>query len=223
MSFRLFCEAIIKFLCGVLLVGALIFIPAGTLEFIQGVLLMGVLFIPMLAAGVVMMIKNPSLLKSRLDAKEKMKDQDTVIKLSGLMFIIGFVIAGLNHRFDWYTLPIGVSVAGAVLLIIGYLLFAEVLRENRYLSRTIKVVEGQTIVDTGAYGVVRHPMYTASLILFISMPIILGSLYSLIVFSAYPFIIAKRIRGEERLLENELAGYSEYKKKVKYRLIPFIW
>ena len=184
---------------------------------------MGVLFVPMFFAGIVMMVKNPELLKSRLDAKEKEKDQDLVVKLSGLMFIGGFAVAGLGYRFGWDMLPIGVSIGAAVVFLIAYVLYAEVLRENTYLSRTIKVAEGQTVVDTGLYGIVRHPMYSVTLLLFLAMPILLGSVYALVIFLAYPFIIAKRIKGEERLLEAELDGYEDYKKKVKYRLIPFIW
>ena len=223
MTVKLFFSAIIKFLLGVILVGALIFLPAGTIWYFQGLLLMGILFVPMFLAGIVMMIKNPSLLSSRLDAKEKEKDQSLVVKLSGLMFLAGFIVAGLGYRFGWYTLPIGASIGGAVAFLIAYILYAEVLRENTYLSRTIKVQEGQRVVDTGLYGIVRHPMYSATLLLFLSMPIVLGSLYAFVIFLAYPFIIAKRIKGEEELLERELDGYSEYKKKVKYRLIPFIW
>ncbi len=223
MSVKLFFSAIFKFLLGVVLVGALIFLPAGTILYFNGLLFMGILFVPMFLAGIVMMIKNPALLESRLDAKEKEREQGLVVKLSGLMFLAGFIVAGLGFRFGWYTLPIGVSIGGAVVFLVAYILYAEVLRENTYLSRTIKVQEGQKVVDTGIYGIVRHPMYSATLLLFLSMPIVLGSLYSLIIFLAYPFIIAKRIKGEEELLERELDGYSEYKKKVKYRLIPFIW
>ena len=223
MTVRLFAEAIVKFLLGVVLIGVLIFLPAGSLAYFNGWLFMGVLFVPMFFAGIVMMVKNPALLKSRLDAKEKEKSQDLVVKFSGLMFVIGFVLAGLGFRFGWYMLPVGVSIGAAVVFLIAYLLYAEVLRENTYLSRTIKVTEGQTVVDTGLYGIVRHPMYSVTLLLFLAMPILLGSLYALAVFLAYPFIIAKRIKGEEELLERELNGYAEYKKKVKYRLIPFIW
>ena len=223
MSIKLFLGAIIKFLLGVVLVGTLIFLPAGTIFYFNGLLLMGILFVPMFLAGIVMMVKNPSLLKSRLDAKEKEKDQDLVVKLSGLMFLAGFIVAGLGYRFGWYILPSSVSIGGAVAFLIAYILYAEVLRENTYLSRTIKVQEGQKVVDTGLYGIVRHPMYSVTLLLFLSMPIVLGSVYSFVIFLAYPFIIAKRIKGEEELLERELEGYSEYKKKVKYRLIPFVW
>ena len=223
MTLKLFLSAIIKFLLGVILVGALIFLPAGTILYFQGLLLMGILFVPMFLAGIVMMIKNPSLLSSRLDAKEREKDQSLVVKLSGLMFLAGFIVAGLGYRFGWYTLPIGASIGGAVAFLIAYIIYAEVLRENTYLSRTIKVQEGQKVVDTGLYGIVRHPMYSATLLLFLSMPIVLGSVYAFVIFLAYPFIIAKRIKGEEELLERELEGYLEYKKKVKYRLIPFIY
>ena len=216
-------EGIVKVSLGIILVGLLIFLPAGTLNFWQGWLLMAILFLPMLAAGVVMAVKSPALLKSRLDAKEKQKDQSLVVKLSGLMFIAGFVTAGFNHRFAWYTLPDWVSVVGAVLFLSAYLLYAEVLRENAYLSRTIQVQANQKVVDTGLYGIVRHPMYASTLILFLSMPIVLGSIFALPIFFVYPFLIAKRIGGEEKFLEKELNGYQAYKQKVKYRLIPFIW
>ena len=220
---KLFLSAISKFVLGVVLIGALLFLPAGSWLFWQGWLLMGILFIPMFVAGLVMMAKNPDLLKRRLNAKEKRKTQDVVIKLSGLMFVVGFVLSGLNFRFGWYTLPKIVSIIGAALFLTAYLLYAEVLRENTYLSRTIEVSEGQKVVDTGLYGIVRHPMYAVTLLLFLSMPIVLGSLYAFPVFLLYPFLIAKRIKDEEKLLEKELDGYLDYKKKVKYRLIPFLW
>lgn len=223
MTAKLFIQAILKFLLGIVLVGALIFLPAGSLSFYNGWILMGILFIPMFIAGIVMIIKNPALLEKRLDAKEKEKDQSLVVKMSGLMFLAGFILAGLGFRFGWYTLPKAVVIIGAVLFLIAYALYAEVLRENTYLSRTIGVQENQKVIDTGLYGIVRHPMYAVTLLLFLSMPLVLGSVYSLIVFLAYPFIIAKRIKGEEELLEKELAGYKEYKPKVKYRLIPFVW
>ena len=184
---------------------------------------MGILFVPMFVAGIVMMIKNPDLLKSRLDAKEERKEQDTVVKLSGLVFVVGFVLSGLGLRFGWYTLPKTVTYIGAALFLVAYILYAEVLRENTYLSRTIKVQENQKVVDRGLYGIVRHPMYSATLLLFLSMPIVLGSVYSFAVFLLYPLIISKRIKDEEKLLEQELDGYKEYKQKVKYRLIPFVW
>lgn len=223
MTVKLFFNAITKFILGVILLGVIIFLPAGTLEFRNGWLFMGLLFIPMFLAGIVMMFKNPELLKSRLDAKEKQKEQDLVVKLSGLMFLVGFVLAGLGYRFYWYMLPSDVSVIASVTFFLGYILYAEVLKENTYLSRTIKVQENQTVVSSGVYGIVRHPMYSATLILFLSMPLILGSIYAFFVFLAYPFIIAKRIKHEEEFLEKELDGYKEYKQKVKYRLIPFIW
>ena len=223
MTVKLFVGAILKFLLGVVLVGVLIFLPAGTLAFFNGWLLMGTLFVPMFCAGIVMMFKNPDLLKSRLDAKEKQKDQSMVVKLSGLMFLAGFIVAGLDFRFGWFTLPKGVAIGGAAVFLVAYILYAEVLRENTYLSRTIQVQENQKVIDTGLYGIVRHPMYSATLLLFLSMPIVLGSIYSFIIFLVYPFIIAKRIKGEEAFLEKELDGYREYKQKVKYRLIPFIW
>ena len=184
---------------------------------------MSILFIPMFLAGIVMMFKNPSLLKSRLDAKEKQQDQSLVVKLSGLMFLAGFIVAGLGVRFNWYTLPTPVVIGATVVFLAAYILYAEVLRENTYLSRTIEVQENQKVIDTGLYGIVRHPMYSATLLLFISMPLVLGSVYSFLIFLMYPFIIAKRIKGEEEFLEKELCGYREYKQKVKYRLIPFIW
>lgn len=223
MTVKLFVGAILKFVLGVALVGVLIFLPAGTLAFFNGWLLMGILFFPMFCAGIVMMIKNPELLKSRLDAKEKQKDQSMVVKLSGLMFLAGFIVAGLGFRFNWFALPKGVAIGGAVVFLAAYILYAEVLRENTYLSRTIQVQENQKVIDTGLYGIVRHPMYSITLLLFLTMPIILGSIYSFIIFLAYPFIIARRIKGEEKFLEKELDGYREYKQKVKYRLIPFVW
>ena len=220
---KFFLSAIAKFALGIVLVGALIFLPAWSLAFWQGWLLMAVLFVPMFGAGIVMMCVKPELLKRRLKAKEKRKTQDLVIKLSGLMFIAGFVVSGLNFRFGWYTLPTAVSIVGAVLFLTAYVLYAEVLRENAYLSRVIEVCEGQKVVDTGLYGIVRHPMYAVTLLLFVSMPLVLGSIYALPIFLLYPFLIVKRIKDEEKLLEEELEGYAEYKKKVKYRLIPFIW
>ena len=220
---KLFFNAILKFLLGVALVGALIFLPAGTLSYFGGWLLMGVLFVPMFFAGIVMLVKNPTLLQSRLHAKEKAREQSLVVKLSGLMFMAGFVLAGLGVRFGWYALPRGVAIGGAVVFLFAYVLYAEVLRENTYLSRTIEVQENQKVIDTGLYGIVRHPMYSVTVVLFLAMPIVLGSVYSLLIFLLYPFIIAKRIRHEEAFLEKELEGYKEYKAKVKYRLIPFIW
>ena len=176
----------------------------------------------MFFAGIVMMLKNPDLLKSRLNAKEKRGEQSLVIKLSGLMFVVGFIVAGLGFRFKLYTLPKGVSIGAAVVFLVAYILYAEVLRENTYLSRTIEIQENQKVIDTGLYGIVRHPMYSVTLLLFLSMPLVLGSIYSFLIFLAYPFIIVNRINDEEKFLEKELDGYREYKQKVKYRLIPFI-
>ena len=223
MTAKLFFQAIAKFLLGVVLVGALIFLPAGSFLLFNGWLFMGVLFVPIFFAGIVMMLKNPDLLRKRLDAKEKLKEQSIVVKLSGLMFLCGFIIAGLGFRFDWYLLPKGVVFGAVAVFLIAYLLYAEVLRENTYLSRTIEVQENQKVIDTGLYGIVRHPMYSATLLLFLSIPIVLGSIYSFIIFLAYPFIIAKRIKSEEKFLEKKLVGYREYMKKVKYRLIPLVW
>lgn len=223
MSKKLFVQAIAKFFLGVILVGVLVFVPAGTLFYYNGWLFMAVLFVPMFGAGIVMMFKNPELLKKRLDAKEKRGEQALVVKLSSLMFLAGFIVAGLNFRFGWYMVPRGVSVGATAVFLIAYLLYAEVLRENTYLSRTIEVQEGQKVIDTGLYGIVRHPMYSVTLLLFLAMPLILGSVYAFIIFLAYPFIIAARIRNEEELLEEELVGYKEYKQKVKYRMIPFVW
>lgn len=220
---KLLLNALIKFTCGLLLVGLLIFLPAGTLAYWEGLLLVGLLFGPMLIAGFVMLFKSPQLLAKRLDVKEKQSTQKGVVGFSGLIFVAGFVVAGLDHRFGWSKIPLPVTVTASVLFLIAYVLYAEVLRENAYLSRTIKVEEGQKVVDTGLYGVVRHPMYMATLLLFSMIPLILGSWYALIPFAFYPVIIAIRLLDEEKLLTKELPGYAEYKKKVKYRIIPFIW
>ena len=220
---KLFVSALVKFFCGFLLVGLLIFLPAGTLVFAKGWLFMGLLFGPMFAAGLVMLAKSPEFLAKRLDVKEKRSAQQGVVKLSGLMFIAGFVVAGLDFRFGWSVMPRAVTVVAAVLFLLAYLLYAEVMRENAYLSRTIKVEEGQTLVSTGLYGIVRHPMYMATLLLFMVMPLVLGSWWALIPFAFYPAIIISRLKDEEELLTRELAGYIAYKEKVKYRIIPFIW
>ena len=220
---KLFLEALIKFACGVLLVGLLIFLPAGTLSYTYGWLLIGLLFIPMLMAGFVMLAKSPDFLKKRLDAKEKQTTQKGVLAFSGLMFIAGFVVAGLDFRFDWSSVPAWVTVTASVLFLIAYVLYAEVMRENAYLSRTIKVEADQKVVDTGMYGIVRHPMYAVTILLFLMMPLVLGSWYALIVFAFYPAIIIVRLKDEEALLTQELPGYAEYKQKVKYRILPFIW
>lgn len=223
MNLKLFLQALIKFISVVILIGLLIFLPAGSFLYCYGWLFMGVLFIPILLMGIIMMVKNPELLKKRLDGKEKQKDQSLVVKLSGLMFLAGFAVAGLGYRFEWYMLPEWVTFVASVIYLLSYVIYAEVMRENTYLSRTIEVQENQKVIDTGLYGIVRHPMYFATLLLFLSIPLILGSVYSFLIFLAYPLIIAKRIKGEEKFLEKELDGYREYKQKVKYRLIPFIW
>ena len=223
MKRSLMAEAGLKFSLGIVLAAALVFLPAGTLRFPQGWLFMAVLFLPMLAAGIVLLAKRPQLLEQRLKQKEQQREQSLVVKLSGLMFLVGFILAGLDFRFGWTSLPDWVSCAAAGLFLLAYLLYAEVLRENPWLSRTVEVQEHQTVVDTGLYGIVRHPMYSATLLLFLSMPLILGSLVSFAVFLAYPLIIAKRILGEEALLKQELAGYEAYCQKVRWRLIPYIW
>ncbi len=223
MTIKLFFEAIIKFLLGIILVGLFIFIPTGTINYLNGIIFMIVLFVPMFVAGILMMIFNPKLLASRLNAKEKQKEQSILIKLSGLMFIAGFIIAGLDYRFSWFKLPIEVTYIASIIFIIGYAIFAEVLRENTYLSRTIKVEKDQQLIDKGLYKIVRHPMYFATILMFLSMPLILGSIFSFIVFLMYIPLIALRAVNEEKVLEKELNGYTEYKKKVKYRIIPFIW
>ncbi len=222
MNIKLFFQAILKFLLGFVLVGILIFLPGG-FDYPCGWLLMAILFVPMLFAGIVMMVKCPELLRKRLSAKEKQGEQQLVVRLSGLMFVLGFVAAGLDHRFGWLPIPMWISIAAALLFLLAYILYAEVLRENAYLSRTIEVQEGQKVIDTGLYGIVRHPMYMATLILFLSIPLVLGSVISLVFFLAYPAIIIMRLKNEEKILEQGLEGYAEYKKRVKYRLIPFIW
>ena len=220
---KLLIEALTKFTCGLLLVGLLIFLPAGTFCYTYGWLLIGLLFTPMLIAGFVMLAKSPDFLAKRLDVREKQGTQKGVVALSGLMFIAGFVVAGLDFRFGWSTVPTWVIIAASVLFLVAYALYAEVMRENAYLSRTIMVEEGQTVVDTGLYGVVRHPMYAVTILLFLMIPLVLGSWYALIAFAFYPAVIIVRLKAEEELLTRELPGYAEYKKKVKYRIIPFVW
>lgn len=223
MDAKLFSQAIVKFLSGLLLVGLLLFLPAGTFAFRQGWLLIGILFIPMFFAGLIMMKKSPGLLRKRLDAKEEQSQQKAVIALSGLMFLAAFVVAGLNFRFGWLVLPAWVSYAAAVVFLLAYGLYAEVLRENVWLSRTVAVQEGQKVIDTGLYGLVRHPMYMSTLLLFLTMPLVLGSVISFGIMLAYFPILAKRIRNEEQVLEGGLAGYRDYMKRVRYKVIPFIW
>lgn len=223
MDSKLFFTAIIKFLSGLLLVGVLLFLPAGTIDYRQAWLLIGILFIPMFLAGLILMKKSPELLKKRLNAKEKQDEQKEVLLLSGLTFLAAFVAAGLNFRFGWFVLPAWVSYAAAVLFLIAYALYAEVLRENVYLSRTVEVQENQKVIDTGLYGVVRHPMYMSKLILFLAMPLVLGSPISFGIMLLYVPILAKRIRNEEKVLEEGLNGYREYKNRIRYKLIPFVW
>ncbi len=220
---KLLINALTKFICGLLMVGLLIFLPAGTMRYTYGWLLIGLLFGPMLIAGFVMLFKSPDFLAKRLDAKEKQATQKGVLAVSGLMFAAGFVVAGLDYRFSWSYMPLPVTIAASVLFLAAYALYAEVMRENAYLSRTIKVEEGQKVVDTGLYGIVRHPMYMATVLLFLMIPVVLGSWYATLIFAVYPAIIITRLKDEEELLTRELPGYAEYKKKVKYRIIPFIW
>ena len=223
MDKKLFFQAIIKFLSGLLIVGLILFVPAGTLNFWNGWLFIGLLFIPMFIAGIILMIKNPELLRKRLNAKEKETEQKQVILFSGIMFLSGFIIAGLNYRYSWITISNTIVLVASIVFVIAYILYAEVLRENAYLSRVIEVQENQKVIDTRLYGIVRHPMYGATILLFLAMPLILGSIISFVIFLIYPIIIAKRIKNEEIVLEKELKGYIEYKDKVKYKVLPFIW
>ena len=223
MDSKLFVKAITKFMSGLILVGLLLFLPAGTFAYPQGWLLIGILFVPMFIAGLIMMKKSPELLRKRLNVKEEQAEQKTVILLSGLMFLASFIIAGLNFRFGWIRLPLWVSYAAALLFLAGYVLYPEVLRENVWLSRTVEVQENQKVIDTGLYGIVRHPMYMSTLILFLAMPLVLGSVISFVIMLLYIPIIAKRIRNEEQVLENGLEGYTEYRKRIRYKVIPFVW
>lgn len=223
MNKSLFLQAFTKFFLGVILLGLLIFLPAWSLHYWQGWLLMGILFVPMFLAGIVMMVKNQDLLRKRLNAKEKEDEQKTVVALSGLLFILAFIVAGLNWRFDWFVLPDWVVWIAVGLFLASYLVYAEVLRENTYLSRTIVVQDNQKVIDTGLYGIVRHPMYMATTILFLSMPLVLASPISFVIMLGYIPVIVKRIKNEEVVLEEGLEGYKDYKKRVKYRMIPCIW
>ncbi len=223
MDVKLFIQAIFKFVLGFILVGALIFIPANTINYFNGLLFMGLLFIPMFIVGIIIMFKDPDLLRRRLNSKEKEKEQKEVVLLSGIMFILGFIVSGLNYRYNWIELPNIVVIISSIVFVFSYILYAEVLRENTFLSRTIEVSDNQKVVDTGLYGIVRHPMYAITIILFLSIPLILGSIISFIIFLIYPIIIIKRINNEEKVLEEQLMGYKEYKNKVKYKLIPYIW
>ena len=223
MNIKLFFQAIIKLVLGVLVIGLLLFIPANTISYWNGWLFIGLLFVPMFIAGIILMIKNPELLRKRLNAKETENEQKQVIAFSSLMFVVGFMIAGLNYKHNWIVVPNIVVIISSILFILAYILYAEVLRENTYLSRTIEVQDNQKVIDTGLYGIVRHPMYAVTILLFLAMPLILGSIISFVIFLIYPIIISKRIKNEEEVLEKNLAGYLEYKKKVKYKVIPFIW
>lgn len=223
MTFTLCLSALLKFLLGVVLVAALLFIPAGTLNYPNAILLMVILFVPMFLAGLVLMVKNPDLLRRRLKVKEEQGEQRKIIAATGFMFVVGFILAGLDFRLDWLPLPQIISKVSALLFLLAYALYAEVLRENTYLSRTVMVEEEQKVINTGLYGLVRHPMYSATIILFLTMPLVLGSLIAFLVFLPYPIIIIKRLKNEEQVLSKELTGYTEYQKKVRYRLIPYIW
>ena len=223
MTFTLCLSALLKFLLGVVLVAALLFIPAGTLNYPNAILLMFILFVPMFLAGLVLMVKNPDLLRRRLKVKEEQGEQRKIIAATGFMFVVGFILAGLDFRLDWLPLPQIISKVSALLFLLAYALYAEVLRENTYLSRTVMVEEEQKVINTGLYGLVRHPMYSATIILFLTMPLVLGSLIAFLVFLPYPIMIIKRLKNEEQVLSKELTGYTEYQKKVRYRLIPYIW
>ena len=216
-------KALTKFLLGVIVLGLLLFFPAGSLHYWQGWLLMGILFVPMAVVGIVMMAKNPELLRKRLNAKEKEAEQKSVVAMSGLLFVTAFVLAGLNWRFCWWVLPDWVVWVSAGLFLASYLLYAEVMRENTYLSRTVEVQDNQEVIDTGLYGIVRHPMYMATTVMFLTMPLVLGSPISFLIMLGYIPVIAKRIANEEEVLEKGLEGYQNYKKKVRYKMIPFLW
>ena len=223
MDTKLFFQALTKFLLGVFIFGLLIFLPAGSFHYWQGWLMIGCLFAPMFVAGLLLMVKNPELLRKRLNAKEEEKEQKAVVALSGGMFVAAFVVAGLNWRFQWLVLPEWAVWLTAAIFIFGYVLYGVVLRENTYLSRTIEVQEDQKVIDTGLYGIVRHPMYTATIILFLAMPLVLASPISFLIMLLYIPLIAKRIRNEEAVLEQGLKGYIEYKQRVKYKVLPYIW
>lgn len=223
MDIRLLFQALMKYTLGLLLVGLLLFLPANTIQYWNGWLFIGLLFIPMFIVGIILFFKSPDLLRSRLSAKEKEQGQKEIVIYSGIMFILGFVLSGLNFKYHWIILPNIVVIIASIIFTINYLLYAEVLRENAFLSRTIKVTENQKLIDTGLYSIVRHPMYSVTILLFLMIPLILGSILSFLLFLMYPFILTKRIKMEEVVLEKELKGYKEYQKKVRYKLIPYIW
>ena len=223
MDIKLFFQALSKFLIGLVIICILLFIPAGTINYPNGWLFIALLFIPMFFAGIIMLFKSPDLLRRRLNAKEEEDEQKTVILLSGIIFLLAFILAGLNFRFGWFKLPTIIIIIASVIFLLAYIMYTEVLRENEYLSRTVEVSENQKVVDSGLYGIVRHPMYTSTIFLFLSMPLVLDSIFSFVVMLVYPIIIIFRIRNEEKVLENELIGYKEYKEKVKYKLVPYLW
>ena len=223
MDKKLFIQAITKFTFGFIIIALLLFIPAGTLNYLNAWLFIGILFVPMFIVGIILMIKSPDLLRKRLNSKEKESEQGILLMVCGVMFICGFVVSGLNYRFEWIILPKMIVFIATSIFLFGYLLYAEVLRENMYLSRIIEIQENQKVIDTGLYSIIRHPMYLSTILLFLSIPLVLGSLFSFLIFMLYPIIIIKRIKNEEQVLEQGLKGYLEYKKKVKYRVIPFIW
>lgn len=220
---KLLFSAITKYIIGLLLVGLLVFLPAGSFSFVSGWVFIAIMFVPIFILGVVLLLKAPNLLEKRLNSKETEDTQKCVVLLSTIVFLLGFIVAGLDFRFSWSKVPVAVQVVASVLFLLSYALYAEVMRENAYLSRTIKVQENQKVIDTGLYGMVRHPMYMATILLFLMIPLILGSWYSFVIFMAYPIIIALRIKNEEKVLCEQLIGYAEYKQKVKYKIIPFIW
>lgn len=220
---KLLLEALLKFICGLLIVGLLIFLPAGTLNYTGGITFTLLLFIPIFIMGTVLFIKSPDLLKKRLDGKEKQKTQSKVVAFSGVIFISGFIIAGLDFRFGWSAMPRAIKITASVLFLLSYGIYAEVIRENAYLSRKIEVQQNQKVIDTGLYGIIRHPMYMATILLFLTIPLILGSWFSFIIFLSYPILIGIRIKNEEEVLTKELGGYAEYKQRVKYKIIPFLW
>lgn len=222
MDMKLFSQALIKFFSGLIIISLLLFIPAGTLDYFNGWLFIALLFVPMLIGGIIIFIRSPELLKRRLNAKEEENEQKIVVLISGIVFLLTFIIAGLNFRFRWFKLPEMVIAIASIIFLLSYIMYGEVLRENMYLSRTVEVSENQKVVDSGLYGLVRHPMYTSTIFLFLSMPLILNSIFSFIIMLSYPIIILFRIKNEEKVLENELKGYKEYKDKVKYKIIPFI-
>ena len=223
MDKKLFIQAITKFIVGFIIIALLLFIPAGTLNYWNAWIFICILFVPMFIVGIILMIKSPDLLRKRLNSKEKESEQGILLMVCGVMFICGFVVSGLNYRFEWIILPKMIVFIATSIFLFGYVLYAEVLRENMYLSRIIEIQENQKVIDTGLYSIIRHPMYLSTILLFLSIPLVLGSLFSFLIFLIYPVIIARRIRNEEQVLEEGLKGYSEYKKKVKYRVIPFIW